>query len=139
METTSRSTSREGRLDPPTNRQIRQGQSETGRAAALGLDGARELSQRLVDMTVDDHVVVFTPGRDLVHRSGEAAGNLPRRVRLPFLEPGLELPHRWRHDEDIQALGIAGPELPGSLGVDVEQDVLAAVEHRLQRAGRCPV
>jgi ribose 1,5-bisphosphokinase PhnN len=40
-------------------------------------------------MAVDDHVVVFTPGGDFVHRPREAAADLPRRVRLALLESRL--------------------------------------------------
>src|SRR6185369_3529000 len=108
---------------------------ETGRATALGLDDARELPQGLVEMTVDNHVVVLAPRGDLVHGPREAAGDLPRRVGLAFLEAGLELAHRGRHHEDVEPLGIPGPQLPRALGVDVEEDVLPAVEDRLQRPG----
>src|SRR5262245_29396024 len=87
-------------------------------------------------MTVDDHVVVFAPRRDLVDGAREAPADLARSVRLPLLEPGLEFPHRRGHHEHVEALGIARAELPGALRVDVEQDVLAPVEHGLERPGR---
>src|ERR1700693_4335365 len=111
-------------------------ESQPARAPALRLDDGGELVHGLLYVAIDDEILVLPPGRDLLARPGEPAGDLDGRVAVALPEPRLELLHGRRHDEDRDRLGVPLAQLPGAVRVDIEQDIEAVTERALERPHR---
>ena len=114
---------------------------EAGLAGTLLAFGAEDRAggrQRLLQILVDDDVLVFAPVADLEPGIGEAPADDVGAVLGAALEPGAELGHRGRQDEDARRCrrGIASRDLARALPVDVEEHVAARGERRLDRLAR---
>src|SRR6266581_9428618 len=87
-------------------------------------------------VAIDDEIVVLPPGRDLLARPRQPAGDLDGRVAVALSEARVEIFHGRRHDEYRHGLRVPLAQLPGAVRVDVEQHVEPAAERALERLHR---
>src|SRR5476651_2914133 len=102
------------------------------RLKLLGDDRRLETLRGDVQVIVDDDVVVeLFSGVNLVEGLGHPPVDFFSRIQAPAFEPSFELRDRRGKNKDAQRTlfkpGIVG-DLPGTLVVNVEDDVLAALE-----------
>src|ERR1043165_6786547 len=104
----------------------------------LGGENRAQPREALAEVTIDQHVVVLVPVRDLLRGIAQAARDLLAGAFPAPLEAGLKLGRRRRQHEDAHHIAAhLAVKLLRALPVDVEQHVAPGGErlfHRLPAA-----